>query len=347
MLAQLTLDLPWVQSADEQVVDGLVIRRGRGAVLTYDDGIALDVRVLDPARYRSPEALVEASRKEAGPGRVVLAAGVVPVTWRSQLRAAGLSFIDVAGIVEINWPRLRVSAKRFGQPIKRRRSPMPFQKGHALVVQQLLIAAGGGVRPTISDLAEGANVSLSTASRAVSELAQHGLVAKERRDKHVVVVLTDRVEVAERLAAQSAWPGDELLSGYLWGRTVFDVAAHISKNAVQGDLDLAVTGRVGAAFHGVLGTSSPIEVRCWVDLDGRDLPSVAGELGLEPAPEGATNITLSADPWRVGIQHRGDATFDEWTASIAHPVRVWCDLHSEQRGTEFAAQLWGAVVHAG
>ncbi|MGH8575084.1 MAG: hypothetical protein ACREX8_21320, partial [Gammaproteobacteria bacterium] len=70
-------------------------------------------------------------------------------------------------------------------------------------------------------------------------------------------------------------------------------------------------------------------------------------LGLEPAPEGAANVMLSADPWRVGVHRRGDVIFDEWTASIAHPVRVWCDLHSEQRGTEFAAQLWGAVTHAG
>ncbi len=347
MPAQLTLDLPWVQPAGEQEVEGLVVRRGRSDVLLYDDGIALDVRVLDPMRYRSPETLVEAAREEAGPGRVVLVAGAVPVSWRSQLRSAELSFIDVSGVVEINWPRLRVSAKRFGQPIRRRRSPISLQKGHARVVQELLIAAAAGAQPTIGELAEGADVSLSTASRTVSQLADHGLVARMRRGSHVMVTLAEPVEVAQRLAARTAWPGDEVLSGYLWGRTVFDVAARISKNARQADVALAVTGRVGAGFHGVLGTSSPTEMRFWVDLHERELSDVAGLLGLEPAPEGAANVVLSADPWRVGIHRRQEVTFDEWTASIAHPVRVWCDLHSEQRGTEFAAQLWGAVTHAG
>jgi len=278
---------------------------------------------------------------------VVLVAGAVPVAWRSPLGEAELSFIDVSGVVQINWPRLRVSATRFGQPIKRRRSPMPLQKGHALVVQELLIAASEGAQPTITDLAQAAGVSLSTASRAVSQLAEHGLVAKERRDNHVMVAIADRVEIAKRLATRTAWPGGEVLSGYLWGRTVFDVAARISKNAGDGRIALAVTCRVGTTFHGVLSTSSPTEVRCWVTTHGRDLSHVAGRLGLEPAPEGATNVVLSADPWRVGVHRRAEITFDAWTASIAHPVRVWCDLHSEQRGTEFAAQLWGAVAHAG
>src|SRR5260370_22672111 len=111
------------------------------------------------------------ARGQVGAGRVVLVAGAVPVGWRAQLRTAELSFIDVTGVVDIEWPRLRVSARRFAQPIKRRRSPIPLQKGHALVVQELLIAASGGAQPTISELAEGAGVDLSTASRAISQLA--------------------------------------------------------------------------------------------------------------------------------------------------------------------------------
>ena len=102
-----------------------------------------------------------------------------------------------------------------------------------------------------------------------------------------------------------------------------------------------------AAFHGVLGTSAPVELRCWVDTQGHELSCVASRLGLEPAPAGAANVTISSDPWRAGVHPRAEVTFDEWTASIAHPLRVWCDLHSDERGAEFAAQLWGAIVHAG
>lgn len=347
MTVQLTLDLPWLQPTGGQEIDGLVVRRGRDDALTYEDGIALHVHVLDPTSHGSAEALVEGARAQAGPGRVVLVAGAVPVAWRSQLREAELSFFDVSGVAEIFWPRLRVSAVHFGRPVKRRRSPVPLQKGSALVTEELLIVAMNGGRPTIGDLAAGAAVSLSTASRTVSQLAERGLVAKDRHGTHVSVALLDRVEVAERLAQRTAWPGDEQLGGYLWGRTIFDVAQRISTRASEQGLALAVTGRVGAAFHGVLGTSAPAELRCWVGAQGHELSDIAGRLGLEPAPAGTANVMISSDPWRVGIHHRAEVTFDEWSASTAHPLRVWCDLHGDQRGAEFAAQLWGTIVRAG
>jgi DNA-binding transcriptional ArsR family regulator len=260
---------------------------------------------------------------------------------------AELSFIDVSGVADINWPRLRLSSRHFAHPVTRQRSPMPLQKGHGLVVQELLIASADGSQPTISDLAGNTGVSLSTASRAISQLAEHGLVSKLRAGGQVMVVVTDRVAVAERLAAQTTWPAGEVIGGYMWGRNVWDLAARVSGVAHEAGIDLAVTARTGAAFMGVLGTSSPSEVRCWVDLGGQELAAVAEQLQLEPGPQGTWNVILSADPWRVGVHHRHKASFEEWTATVAHPVRVWCDLHAEQRGVEFAAQLWGAVSHAG
>jgi DNA-binding transcriptional ArsR family regulator len=342
MSAELRLDLPWVPPSAERVGE-LLIRRGHHDVLSYDDGIALEVRVLDPARYASAEELLRSAGEQQGAGRVVLVAGAVPVAWRAELRRGEVSYIDVAGVVDISWPRLRVSAKRFGQPVTRRRQPISLQKGHARVVQELLIATVGGSRPTIGDLAEGAGVDLSTASRAISQLAEHGLVVKKRMDRHVTVDLVDRVEIAERLAAETAWPGDELISGYLWSRNVWDLAAKISQNASRTGISLAVTGRAGAAFLGVLGTSSPSQVRCWMDAGQHGLAAAAELIGLEPAPQDVANVALSADPWRVGVHRCRQATFEEWTAMVAHPVRVWCDLHGEPRGAEFAAQLWGAV----
>jgi DNA-binding transcriptional ArsR family regulator len=343
MSAELRLDLPWVSRVGERVGE-LLIRRGTEDLLAYDDGITLQVRVLHPARYASAEELLLAAREQARPGRVVLVAGAVPVEWRAELRKAELSYIDVGGIADINWPRLRLSTRRFGQPVIRRRSPIALQKGHARVVQELLIATLSGSRPTIGQLAEGSEVDLSTASRAISQLAEHGLVAKRRADSHVAVDLVDRVEVAERLAAETAWPGGDLIEGYAWARNVWELAANLSENADQAGIGLAVTGRTGAAFHGVLGTSSPPQVRCWIDVSQHPLTAAAELIGLEPAPKEAANVALSADPWRVGLQHRSDASFEDWTATVAHQVRVWCDLHNEPRGTDFAAQLWGAFT---
>lgn len=341
MSAELRLDLPWVSPSGERVGE-LDIRRGQD-VLVYDDGITLQVRVLNPARYASSEDLLREARDQAGPGRVVLVAGAIPVEWRADLRKDGFSYIDVGGVVEVSWPRLRVSARRFGQPVMRRRSPIALQKGHARVVQELLIAAASGSQPTIGQLAESANADMSTASRAISQLADHGLVVKKRIDRHITVDLVAMVEVAERLAAETAWPGDEVIRGYTWCRNVWHLAETISNNSDQAGIELAVTGRTGAAFLGVIGTSSPSQVRCWIDVSQQSLTAAAELIGLEPAPEEAANVALSADPWRVGIHDRGRATFERWTAVVAHPVRVWCDLHSEPRGADFAAQLWGAL----
>jgi hypothetical protein len=79
-----------------------------------------------------------------------------------------------------------------------------------------------------------------------------------------------------------------------------------------------------------------------------DLPltEVAERLGLEPAPPESANVRLSADPWRIGTHRRAVQDFDGMTATVAHPLRVWCDLHAEERGSEFAAQLWGTISHA-
>jgi len=345
MVAELRLDLPWVSQSPQHVGE-LTVQRGRRNVLSFEDGIALEVRLLDPSAYPSADALAREADGQAGPGRVVLIAGAVPVSWRTQLREAELSFIDVSGVADIAWPRLRVVDRRFAQPVSRRRSPVPLQKGHGAVAQELLIATVDGARTSLAGLAAGAGVSLSTASRAITQLAEHGLVHKERLGGHVMVAVADRVEIAERLAAQTAWPGGHRIGGYLWGRNTWDIAARLSANAAAADVDLAVTGRAGAAFLGVLGTSSSAEVRCWVDVSERSLTAIANSLGLDPAPDEAVNVVLSSDSWHVGIHRRGNISFDDWTAVVANPVRVWCDLHGEKRGAEFAAQLWGIIANA-
>lgn len=273
--------------------------------------------------------------------RVVLIASAVPVGWRAQLRDAGLSFVDVSGVADICWPRLRVVERHFGQQMRRRRSPLPLQKGHAAVAQELLTATAGGAEPGLADLATGAGVSLSTASRAVTQLAEHGLVVKKRPGHRVTVAVADRTEIARRLADRTCWPGEEVTGGYLYGRSTWHVAARLSANAAAAGVSLAVTGRAGAAFLGIVSTSSPAEVRCWVDARGRSLADIADSLGLEPVPENLANVTLSADKWGTGLHRRGDKNFEEWTATVAHPIRVWCDLHDELRGPDIAAQLWG------
>ena len=301
----------------------------------------------DPIRYGRPWKILSFSARDiAGPGRLVLVAGAVPVEWRAALRQAELSFIDVDGVVEIAWPRLRVSASRFGKEIVRHRRAVPLQKGHALVAEELLISSVSGTPPTITELARHARVDKSIASRAVAQLTEQGIVARDQSRRRAPILVADPSRLAELLAERTAWPGREVVGGYVWGRNIWDTAAAISRNAATNGIELAITGRTGAAFLGVLGTSSPLEVRCWATLNGRSLEEVAASIGLAPAPQQSVNVRVSADSWRIGVHRHVNAQFDEWRATVAHPIRVWCDLHAEERGREFASQLWGKASHA-
>jgi hypothetical protein len=342
MAAELRLALPWAPWLAEQAGD-LAIRRAEDDVLSYDDGLTLEVRVLDPARYPSAGALLADAGEQQQPGQVLLAAGVVPISWRDELRDGELSFIDVSGVMDISWPRLRVTATRFAPSVPRQPAVMALQQGHALILEELLIGTAKGARPTISKLASGAGVSLSAASRAIAQLCEHGLAVKERTAGSVIITLADRVAAAGLLAAQTAWPGDDLAGGYLDARDGWDLAARVSLAAARSGLDLAVTGGAGAAFLGA--AEPPPQVRCWLAPGPQSLAALVPQLGLEPAHEGHANVLLAADAWRVGTHRRSQVSHAGQVASVAHPVRVWCDLHSEPEGHTAADWLGKAVIY--
>jgi hypothetical protein len=72
MGAELRLDLPWIPPLPQRVGE-LAVRRGQQNMLAYDDGIALEVHLLDPASYSSAEALTSDATRQTWPGRVLLA----------------------------------------------------------------------------------------------------------------------------------------------------------------------------------------------------------------------------------------------------------------------------------
>jgi hypothetical protein len=341
--ARLGLSLPWIPVLPASL-DEITVERGVEDVLEYPDGIRLQVQLVDPAMYPDTDGLRAAVRSSEGPGRLPLVAGAVPVAWRAELRMNHISFLDVSGAAEILWPRVAVSAWRFTVTGQRRRSAVSLQQGHALVAQEILVATRAGARPTIGAIARGASVHLSTASRAIAQLAAQGMVARSRAGHRVSLSVPDPATLGERLAARTSWPGPHTIYAYLHGRNPWDIAARLSGRAGRADMALTVTGRVGAGFLGVTRPPTPPQVRCWVATSKRDLVQVVRALGLEPASPDDANIAISADRWGVGVHRASPRTLDASTATVAHPLRIWCDLHAEQRGDELAAQLWGRIV---
>jgi len=248
----------------------------RGCALRYEDGIDLAVALVDPSEFRTLDEMFARLADLDVPGSVVLVAGKLPFEWRAKLRSSGVSFVDVSGVAEISWPRLRVSAGRFNRSQQRRRAPLPMQKGHAVVTQCLLIATLGGSQPTVGELAKRSGMGASTASRAVSQLESHGLVEKHRDGSALRIKVADVYALAELLAERTAWPHGSTISGYRWGRNVWEIASSMSDAANRAGIELALTGRTALAFLGVLGTSSPTETRFWVSATDDDLVELPG-----------------------------------------------------------------------
>ncbi len=97
---------------------------------------------------------------------------------------------------------------------------------------------------------------------------------------------------------------------------------------------------------GVLGTGDIRVVRGRLRCRPNDLVTQCRELGIEPAPRDQANVAIAADTWGLGSRGARPISFEGYEARIASPLRVWCDVLDEPRGSEFAAQLWRQVSDA-
>lgn len=339
----LTLDFPWVQERASN--NDVEIRQGPANLLKYEDGVSLEVVPVDPSDAASARDLIELTHKKASPGRAVLIIGRIPPSWRAELRQAEVSWFDVTGVIELHWPRINVSAHTFSAVNGRRnRTPLGLSQGRAVVVQVLCACAISPHAPlNISNLARMAGVPLSLASRTIKDLVAYGLATKSGGKAPVIV--PDTSALARLLAERSPWkPGNELW-GYCWGTSSFDVASRMSATAVRQHVEMAVTGRVGAAFMGVIGTGPASPLRIRVTAREEEQQILFSKLEIEYVPREEANVVVAIDRWGVGTNGSRWRELGSHRALIAAPLRVWCDIRDEPRGLEFAAQLWGMIIN--
>lgn len=348
MKTALTLDLPWLP---EQPVDLVEVEIERGPVnrLSYDDGIELAVVLLAADPEDSVRNVLRQVVDGGGPGKVVLVVGSVPVAWRAELRKQGVSWLATDGRMELRWPRLAVSAHRlsFSEPTPaRKRAPVALQKRQGVIAQVLCeLALSDSLPVTVSLLAALAEVDVAVASSAAEALARHGFVSKQREGNTILIDVDDVSSLARLLADRTGWKHAKVVWAYGFGRSPLDVAHRVTRAARGSDTSVAVTGRVGATFLGVVGTGEPSTVRIRVEATPDDAADALAQLGLEAVDREAANVAIALDRWRLGTTRSQVHRFQEYSALIAPPIRVWCDLDEEPRGTEFAAHLWELMRH--
>lgn len=331
---ELRLDVPWLPEEASHVGDLLIGRGSDNALIR--DGRSVPVHILDPASFLTVEPLIFAAQRADVPNRLVLVAGHVPMVWRGALREAGVSFACDDGAAEVTWPgRIKPSP----------RLTLTLPRWEALLAQELIIAAADGRSPTCGELAGSLGTGVHEIMAAAGKLTEHGLAQLPAEPAEsaaaTAVTVTNVTALADALAHRTAWPGShKVVGGFVWGKNIWDIAARISRDAAAAGIDLAVTGRAAAAFFGAVGPAARSEVWCWADAEGRSLADIARNLKLEPAPWDEANVMVAADSCGVGTRHRASADSGGLTATVAHPLRVWCDLHHEGRGLDLAGKFW-------
>lgn len=341
--ARLTVPLPWLHERPQQI-EHLQVARGSQATLSYlDDGITLAVDVVNPAD--DVAGLLDRPRPPA-PGRVTLIAGDIPLPLRAELRRAQVSFIDVDGTAELFWPRLRISASRVtDEDLQRQTPPVTLRGAHARIVQALLGAwLDGHTITSGSELAARAQASEAAVSRTLRKLAEHGLVDLTLVGRAQRPEVVDPLALADILKSERGWPRTGTYHGYVYGRDAggrLDEIMERERDHPWGG-DIAVTGIVAAAQLGVLTTAAPPMLRLWLKCRPEGVPQALRHLGIEPVTVDEANVMVALDRNQVGtLERQPIGTPPIWTS---HPIRVWCDLHSEPRGEDVAAQLWHAIT---
>lgn len=348
MRTTLTLDLPWLPEQPVDLVD-VEIERGPVNRLSFDDGIELAVVLLAADPEDSVRSILRQVGDMGGPGKVVLIVGSVPVAWRAELRKQGVSWLATDGRMELRWPRLAVSAHRLSVSAPtptRKRAPVALQKRQGVVAQVLCeLALSKSLPVTVSQLAAAAEVDNAVASSAAEALARHGFVSKQREGNTVLIGVDDVSSLARLLADRTGWKDAKVVWAYGFGRSPLDVAHRVSRAARDSGTSVAVTGRVGAHYLGVIGTGEPSTVRIRLEATPEGAAVALEQIGLEPVDREAANVAVAVDRWRLGATGAEVHRFQKYSALIAPPVRVWCDLDGEPRATEFAAHLWEMMRH--
>jgi hypothetical protein len=190
-----------------------------------------------------------------------------------------------------------------------------------------------------------AEVDVAVASSAAETLARHGFVSKQREGNTVLIGVDDVSSLARLLADRTGWEHAKVVWAHGFGRSPLDVAHRVTRAAKDSGTSVAVTGRVGATYLGIVGTGEPSTVRVRVEATPDDAAVALEQLGLEAVDREAANVAVALDRWRLGTTSAQVHRFQRYSALIAPPVRVWCDLDGEPRGTEFAAHLWEMMRH--
>jgi len=339
-VARLTLPFPWIPERAAPLAE-IVLERRPEATLTYlEDGITLRVDLLDP--LEPPETLVQRAR-DPQPGTVALVAGDVPLEIRGELRRNQVSFLDVDGAAEFFWPRLRSSHSRFTDAHIERRTPAVTLRGaHARIVQTLLATWVDGERfGSATELADRAQASEATTSRALHKLASHGLIELISDGRSHSPRIVDAPALAGTLLREAGWPAKELYHGYRYGRDATERAGALSDSADEHGVVLAVTGITAARALGVLTTAPPPRLKVWLDLPPSEIALAMRRLEVDPVEPDESNCVFAVDRYRFGTLGRRRGSAAGW---MAHPVRVWCDVHDEPRGPDIAAQMWNAFT---
>lgn len=345
------LPLDWLGTQPARI-GPLLLRAGSPARVEYHDALAPMQLAVDLLTVDDLDDLDDPGRvPTVGPGHVPLIVGDVPPADRSWLRRHQLSFLTSEGVVELWWPKLRVSAAPTieGEPGTMNWQPtVPLRGQHARVAQAMLARLVDGHEPydTLGALAAAASVPPSTVSHVTSKLERHGLLRIERHGRTATPVLIDPRALAESLRAATALSTAQTYRAWIFGRDIDERLSNLSEalaqtaDGAQADgHEIALTGLAAAAAHGHVRTSITT-ADLWLRVPEGHEPTIwMRTIGLEPTDDAPGPLRIGIDRTGVGVMGSSDMTIGTVTLPVAHRVRVWADVYDAARGPDIASQL--------
>ncbi|WP_420127991.1 type IV toxin-antitoxin system AbiEi family antitoxin [Longimicrobium sp.] len=256
-----------------------------------------------------------------------------------ELRRAGVSFVDTAGMVHLSLPNVLVDRANLRVPTRGtavRRHFDPFSDRGSLILRTLMEPGADRRVWGVRELAAAAGASPATATRVLRELETAGLeVVRSGR--------TARVRLVDSMALFGAWT-----RAYDWTRN-----ASVAFNAPMGDVTRfltrmsrawsgprwALTLQAGAARLAPLATWNRAHV--YVDVpDVSALMGVGQAQGWEPAEGG--NVVLLKPWYRTSAWH---GIREISGVPVVSPLQLALDLwHYPLRGREQAEHLMETML---
>jgi hypothetical protein len=295
----------------DQSLDGLLTLDVDGTIVVF----AVEQKRRAP--YPNEISRLELQRERvAAAGHPLFAAPFVTASVGEALAAAGWSWADEHGNYSLIAPGVRLRNRAATEPDRAKTRRLPAGSGSGTIIRQLVLARRDVPLPSVTDLANMAQVSQPRASQVLGQLAELGLVSKSAEGSRSVV---DRELLLDHFLAEYRGPGG--LERYLYSLDPPLVTARHMAVAAADHGDLIASADVGPDLIAPWRRPTVLVLYSRGGIPDRALNAVPAE-----SRDSANVIVRTPQDLSVVPVRRLVAEYDGVEIPLADPIQMVWDL---------------------